>query len=92
MTILNCKHCGYRVSAKSKCVWCENKRDTLENLNTQEVLLMHKRYAGLSRKGRTEYTIALGLEGFTPDEISVITNCSVESIQEVLINAQVYKP
>ena len=88
MTVF-CKACGYRVTKKSRCVWCSNQQDTLEQLSVECIDVMNARYRALPRKTKTTYIIAMGLEGFTPDEICVMTDESTESIEKLLMQAEV---
>lgn len=98
MTSYYCEKCGYRSSTwghsryqKSDCVWCNNKEDTLNILNEQVFDHMHQRFTSLKGKARTSFVIAMGLEGFTVDEISTMTNMSQYSIYNILQQADVIR-
>lgn len=90
--MLNCKNCGYKVSPKSKCIWCDTDRDFLNAFNLQEIDHMHLRFKAMRRQMKTNYIIAMGLEGFNPEEIGVITNWPVQCIEDILAGAEVYIP
>lgn len=90
MTVqLYCKKCGYSLVPKRPCMWCTSKHDALENFKGEDIVRMHSRFSAFTVKARVHFVIAMGLEGFTPTEISCITNASPEWILEVLEQAQV---
>lgn len=70
-------------------MWCTSKHDALENFKGEDIVRMHSRFSAFTVKARVHFVIAMGLEGFTPTEISCITNASPEWILEVLEQAQV---
>lgn len=89
--MVNCSTCGYRVSLKSECCWCASKNDALDVLSDEALEQEQERFWKLTRKQRTEFVIAMGLEGFTPSEISTMTKLPTLYVQSTLLKAGVYR-
>lgn len=89
MTSTYCRKCGYIKTIKRRCIWCTSDMDTLSALSEADMDLLQKRFANLAVQTRVNYIVALGLEGFTPDEISSITHKPVGQIEILLVHAGV---
>lgn len=90
-----CKRCGYMLPAptsdRKDCIWCSSDVDTLETLNTGDIVRLNNRYNKLSRQQQVNYVIGLGLEGFTINEIATITGGTQKNIGIILQYAEICK-
>jgi len=63
--------------------------DTLDSFTKEQVGHLKARFKGLNAKLRINYIIAMGLEGFTPEEIRALTEMESDDIEEILTLAGV---
>lgn len=91
MTITYCSRCGFKQSAKTKCLWCYGSHDDRFDFTDRQIEQSHEAFFKRDHIQRKQHVLAMALEGFTPVEIHELTNAEPDAIEELLENAGIYK-
>lgn len=87
MRTLFCRRCGYVKTEKRRCIWCSSDMDTLNSLPAEAMKATQDRFKKLKPQEKVNYIIAMGIEGFTPQEIELLTERTPEQIEALLVHA-----